>query len=83
MSYPDYLSILELIKQSTKVYEPDWNGCERVEDFDREKFTKLVALECVKIVQQQSKMALEFQWDIDDTCESIKEEIKKHFGVEE
>ncbi len=41
--------IKKFILQSTKIYEPDWNGCERVEDFDKQKFAELIIRDCAKI----------------------------------
>jgi hypothetical protein len=48
-----------------------------------EKFAELVVRECLSIANKEHKLALEFEWDNDDTATSIKDSIKKHFGVEE
>lgn len=41
--------IKKFIEQATTVYEPDWNGCERVEDFDKQKFAELLIRDCARI----------------------------------
>jgi len=51
--------------------------------FDKEKFAELIVQECLTIADKEHKMALEFEWDNDDTAQSIKDSIKQHFGVEE
>lgn len=77
--------ILELINQSTKVYPPDWNTVESLEEFDIEKFTRLIILECAKIcadtaVESPPNDLLEgYNMGVNKAAENIK----KHFGVEE
>jgi Fe-S cluster biosynthesis and repair protein YggX len=48
-----------------------------------EKFAELIVRECLNIANKEHKMALEFNWDNDDTAQSIKDSIKKYFGSEE
>lgn len=47
-----------------------------------EKFAELIVRKCLTIADKEHKLALEFEWDNDDTAQSIKDSIKKHFGVE-
>ena len=47
------------------------------------KFAELIVGECLYIADREHKLALESEWDNDDTATSIKDSIKKHFGVEE
>lgn len=47
------------------------------------KFAELIVKECLSIAQQEHKNALEFEWDNDDTAQTIRDSISKHFGVEE
>jgi hypothetical protein len=47
-----------------------------------EKFAQLLVQECLNIADKEHKMALEFQWDNDDTAQTIKDSIKERFGVE-
>ena len=48
-----------------------------------EKLVKMIVQECLTIADKEHKLALEFEWDNDDTAQTIKDGIKKHFGVEE
>ena len=48
-----------------------------------EKFAELIVRECLTIADKEHKLALEFEWDNDDTAQTIKDGIKKHFGVEQ
>ena len=47
------------------------------------KFAELIVGECLYIADREHKLALESEWDNDDTAISIKDSIKKHFGVDE
>jgi len=49
--------------------------------FDKAKFAELIVGECLTIANKEHKLALEFEWDNDDTAQTIKDGIKKHFGV--
>jgi hypothetical protein len=51
--------------------------------FSPEKFAELIVRECLGIVHQEHKNALEFNWDNDDTAQTIRDSISEHFGVEE
>lgn len=46
-----------------------------------QKFTELIVKEYIEVINKEHKMALEFEWDTDDTVQSIKDSVKKHFGV--
>ena len=48
-----------------------------------EKFAELIVRECLSIAHLEHKKALEFDWDNDDTAQTIRDSISKHFGVEE
>jgi hypothetical protein len=48
-----------------------------------EKFAELIVRKCLELAHDEHKMALEYEWDNDDTATSIRESISKHFGVEE
>ena len=47
------------------------------------KFAELIVRECLSIAHREHKKALEFDWDNDDTAQTIRDSISKHFGVEE
>ena len=49
----------------------------------RGKFAELLIKECLSIAHQEHKNALEFEWDNDDTAQTIRDSISEHFGVEE
>jgi hypothetical protein len=51
--------------------------------FNKEKFAELIVRKCLSIAHQEHKNALEFDWDNDDTAQTIRDSISKHFGVEE
>jgi hypothetical protein len=78
--------IRELAKQAehsvNEVFVWDPTGPDR-EDVIREKFAELIVRECLYIADREHKLALESEWDNNDTATSIKDSIKKHFGVEE
>ena len=54
-----------------------------VKELIQEKFAELIVRKCLELAHDEHKMALEYEWDNDDTATSIRESISKHFGVEE
>ena len=48
-----------------------------------EKFAELIVRKCLEVAHQEHKNALEFDWDNDDTAQTIRDSISEHFGVEE
>ena len=48
-----------------------------------EKFAEFIIQDILTVVKSEHKLALEFQWDADDTAIAIRDAIKKRFGVEE
>jgi hypothetical protein len=68
--------IKELMKQSMVEYQFDMR-------FSPEKFAELIVRECLSIAHQEHKNALEFEWDNDDTAQTIRDSISEHFGVED
>ena len=46
-----------------------------------DKFVELIVRECLGIAHQEHKNALEFDWDNDDTAQTIRDSISEHFGV--
>jgi hypothetical protein len=74
--------IRELAEQATTYIEPTSNSGEGW-IFDKEKFAELIVRKCLELAHDEHKMALEYEWDNDDTATSIRESISKHFGVEE
>lgn len=61
-----------------------WNNEDAVMTFMNgglKTFAGMLIEECLKCVKQQHKLALEFQWDTDDTVKSITEAIENRFGV--
>ena len=46
------------------------------------KLAELIVRKCLELAHDEHKMALEYEWDNDDTATSIRESISKHFGVE-
>jgi hypothetical protein len=63
-----------------EVSEKDWHTWVHDGIFQA-KLVELVVKECITIANTEHKMALEFEWDNDDTAQTIKDSIKKHFGV--
>jgi hypothetical protein len=47
------------------------------------KFAELIVQECLSIAKREHKNALEFEWDNDDTAQTIRDSISEHFGVNE
>lgn len=74
--------IRELIQQATKVYEPDWNGAERFEEFNKEKFALLIVRECVGIVTKRKNQAIDDNWNVDEAMSMAEMDLEEHFGVE-
>jgi hypothetical protein len=46
-------------------------------------FTQTIIQDILTVVKSEHKLALEFQWDADDTAIAIRDAIKKRFGVAE
>jgi hypothetical protein len=65
---------IKLLKELYKQAETECGWSE-------EKFAELIVRECLYIADREHKLALESEWDNDDTATSIKDSIKKHFGV--
>jgi hypothetical protein len=78
--------IQALIKDATRIIPADWNCVEDLEEFDKEKFAKLIIQECLKITGSLSMLhsRKDVAFDVGYTmgCERATKEIKKHFGVE-
>ena len=81
--------ITRLAKEAGMVQGPRANGNkERIWQENREfpdaleMFASLVAKECVSVVSERHKIALEHNWDVDDTCNDIKEKISTNFVVD-
>lgn len=68
----------------TELYKKTWGHfpCPTGEP-ELEKFAELIVRECLNIAHLEHKKALEFDWDNDDTAQTIRDSISKHFGVEE
>ena len=78
--------IRELMEQATKRYEPDWNGAPAYEDFDKEKFAKLIVRECYETIKKDMELAHIQLIPIDFGIYAngrLRRIIKEHFGVEE
>ena len=80
--------ITKLAKEAGMVQGPWANGNkERIWQENREfsdaleVFASLIAKECVSVVSERHKIALENNWDVDDTCNDIKEQITNKFEV--
>jgi len=73
--------IEKLISESIKAI-PDHVDFDLPKEFT-EKFAELIVRKCLELAHDEHKMALECEWDNDDTATSIRESISKHFGVEE
>ena len=78
----------QLAKESGMVQGPWANGNkERIWQENREfpdaleMFANLIAKECVALISDRQKLALEHNWDVDDTCNDIKEQITSKFEV--
>lgn len=69
--------IFDLIKQATKVYPPDWNTTESLEEFDKLKFAELIVRECADVVLKWKSEP--FPYDPEFGAKIIKE----HFGIED
>lgn len=82
--------IEQLAKEAGLVQGPWANGNkERIWQENREfpdaleVFASLIAKECASVVSERHKLALEYNWDVDDTCNDIKEQITKKFEIKE
>lgn len=69
--------IKKLIKQATKVVEPN-DPDYRHEFFDKEKFAKLIVRECLE--QVRDEVQYEHDWKLAD---AVSTRLLEHFGVEE
>jgi len=82
--------IIRLAREAGMVQGPWANGNkERIWQENREfpdaleMFASLIAKECASVVSERHKLALEHNWDVDDTCNDIKEQITKKFEIKE
>ena len=64
-------------------YSLYWDEDANANGVDLEKFAELIVRECLGVAHQEHKNALEFDWDNDDTAQTIRDSISEHFGVEE
>jgi hypothetical protein len=75
----------ERVKELAEQCQEYRNGFEGQEAwytvFNKQKFAELIVQKCLTIANKAHKMALEFEWDNDDTAQTIKDSIKEHFGV--
>lgn len=82
--------ITRLAKESGLVQGPWANGAkERIWQENRdfpdalEMFASLIAKECAEVISERHKLALEHKWDVEDTCNDIKEQILITFKMSE
>lgn len=47
-----------------------------------EMFAALVVKECISVISARHKLALEQEWDVEDTLNDVKEQISKKFAVD-
>jgi hypothetical protein len=80
--------ITQLAKEAGMVQGPWANGNkERIWQENREfpdaleMFASLIAKECILVIQQRHKLALEREWDVEDTLNDIKERITEKFSL--
>lgn len=80
--------ITRLAKEAGLVQGPWANGNkERIWQENRdfpdalEMFASLIANECANLINERHKLALEHSWDVEDTLNDIKENIKSKFMV--
>lgn len=80
--------ITRLAKEAGLVQGPWANGNkERIWQENRdfpdalEMFASLIANECTNLIAERHKLALEHSWDVEDTLNDIKENIKTKFEV--
>jgi len=80
--------ITQLAKEAGMVQGPWANGNkERIWQENREfpdaleMFASLIAKECILVIQQRHKLALEHKWDVEDTINDIKEHITEKFSL--
>jgi hypothetical protein len=80
--------ITRLAKEAGMVQGPWANGNkERIWQENREfpdaleMFASLIANECVSVVSERHKLALEHEWDVEDTLNDIKERILEKFSL--
>jgi hypothetical protein len=82
--------ITKLAKEAGMVQGPWANGNkERIWQENREfpdaleMFAFLVANECINIIKERHKLALEHGWDVEDTLNDVKDQISTNFEVTE
>ena len=80
--------ITRLAKEAGMVQGPWANGNkERIWQENREfpdaleMFASLIVKECILVIQQRHKLALEHKWDVEDTINDIKEHITEKFSL--
>ncbi len=48
-----------------------------------EKLTELIIKECIVIIAEKNNIAMDDEWNVDETCSMIESDIIEHFGVNE
>ena len=78
--------MLELYRQAQVPHtaiDPSNNMPYETTTFSAEKFAELIVRECLSIAHREHKKALEFDWDNDDTAQTIRDSNSNHLGIEE
>lgn len=52
-------------------------------DLFHQKFAELIVEDCLTVAKRDHKLALELEWDADDTARTIRDSISEHFGVKQ
>jgi hypothetical protein len=74
--------IKELVDQATKRYEPDWNGAPAYEDFDKEKFARLIVQECNRAVLEVPLYYKDYRSQIEESViRDCARAVLEKFGV--
>jgi hypothetical protein len=71
--------IKQLMGKATTIEEHGWGAS--YENFDREKFAKLIVAECLGIVDDAERGGSNDIWD--NAVKFIRRDLREHFGVEE
>jgi hypothetical protein len=71
--------IKQLMGKATTIEEHGWGAS--YENFDREKFAKLIVAECLGIVDDAERGGSNDIWD--NAVKFIRQDLREHFGVEE
>lgn len=86
--HPDMIK--RLAKEAGMVEGPWANGNkERIWQENREfpdaleMFADLVVKECIDLMSSRHKLALELEWDVDDTCNDIKQQFTEKLVMKE